>query len=199
MCDAHLCKLTSWVSDPVEKLMVVELAKFLACYGIRDFITELIAASHRSVSWARLIHATSFSCIYLVSTLGPRRYYTRLWLRRSELDPRRAHLEFVMNKVERLLRFSPWQYHYLSYTLIHPSRIHKYFNIKFNWYCEHLLLSLPFEWNITCSFTGSSSQIKIQDSSRIRDSEGYVSGKWHRIYWSIRNPILDDRCIKMSK
>ena len=64
MCDANLCKLTSWVSDPVEKLVVVELAKLQACHGVRDFITELKTASHCSLSWARLIHSTSVIFIW---------------------------------------------------------------------------------------------------------------------------------------
>jgi hypothetical protein len=123
MCDTNLCKLTSWVSDPVEKLMVVESAKFLACHGFRDFITEITTASHCSLSWARIIHSTSFNCIYLVSTMRPRLFYTRFWLQKSELDSRRAHLGFVVDRMERLLRPapSPSVSFSLSSTLIHPS------------------------------------------------------------------------------
>jgi len=121
MCDANLCKLTSWFSDPVEKLVVAKLAKFPACHKVRYFIADLTTASHCSLSWARIIQSTSFNCIYFVSSLRSRRFYTRFWQQRSELDPSRAHLGFVVDKVVRLLRFFPLSVSfYLSYTLIYP-------------------------------------------------------------------------------
>jgi hypothetical protein len=129
MCDANLCKLTSWVSDPVEELMVVELAKFAACHGIRDFITELTTASHCSLSWARLIHSTSFNCIYLVFTLRLRRFYTRFWLQRSELDP----FACCGGQSGKTTSGFPLSVSfYLSYTLIYasPTSILSYWNSR---------------------------------------------------------------------
>lgn len=112
MCDANLCKLTSSVSDPVKKLMVVESAKFAACYGIRDFITDLRAASrwmdtvlsqknplHVLQRYLFSIHFAAQTVLHLLLTAEIR------------IRPWASPFGICGGQSGRLLRFSPYHYH----------------------------------------------------------------------------------------